>query len=466
MRALRPSLALRFGLLGALLLTCLVGAASYALVYRSGEARKGQLVDQDRQLARVLAGLRTSDGALDFAPLAAFVESVDRSALGPIYALERAPDGTLRNGALNPRAFAALDPSYREQIRAGRSVILKELAAGHVERRGRIKEYRLPVPRGTLHLGFDVRRLERQLSAQRTTAWWVLGVALLLGTLAALALARNTVRPLRLLAQAMEAVAQGDLTQTVTVGRHDELAQLAGSFNQMMQTLRTLRRLEAAHACYLPGPVRQRVLRAESARELAVEERAATILCCALLAPEDLPERAPRARLGLVNEYLAPLLDALLREGGVVLVLSERQLQAVWGVPADDPQSELRALRAAVAARAAVADRARRLAFAGQPALALAAGLCSGRVAAGNLGSVERASYVVVGDAVDHAEAIVAQAQAGEILLAESTYLRLTAEISVRAAAPLMAAGMDEALPLYRFDTLRQQAAGVGQGSD
>lgn len=461
MSAFRPSLAVKFGLLGALLLTVVVGTASYLLVHRAGEARKRQLVDQDRQLARVLAGLRTAEGALDFAPLAAFIAGADQTDLGLIYAIERSAGGALRNGALNPRAFAALDPTYRQQMRAGRQHVLTELAAGRIERRGRIKEYRLPLPQGTLHLGFDVRRLERQLAAQRSTAWLLLGAALLLGALAAFALARNTVRPLRQLAQAMDAVARGDLTQSVTVGRHDELAQLAGSFNQMMQTLRALRRLEAAHACYLPRPVRERVLRAESARELPVEERAATILCCSLRGRDGLPERTPRARLGLLNDYLGPLLDALLAEGGVVLALSGHQLQVAWGVPEDDPRSEISALRGALAARAAVANEARRQVLTGEPALALAAGLCSGRVAVGNVGSAQRASYAVVGATVDHAEAIAARAQPGEILIAESTYLSVVTEAVVHAAPPLMGKDMEEALPLYRLEALQARPAAL-----
>ena len=66
-------------------------------------------------------------------------------------------------------------------------------------------------------------------------------IALILGIL----LARNLIHPLRELTQASRAVAEGDLSQQVTVRSQDELGQLAESFNQMNQRLahaRDLRR--------------------------------------------------------------------------------------------------------------------------------------------------------------------------------------------------------------------------------
>lgn len=458
MKPQRSRPALTFALLSALLLTLALGGASYLLVDYGAAAREGQLVAQDRELARFLAGLRTPEGDFDFAPVALLIEGADLTALGLVYALERDAGQALRNSALNPRAFAALDPHYREAMRAGRLQVLARLAARQIDRRGRLKEYRLPLPHGTLQLGFDVQRLERQLATQRTAAWAVIGAALLIGVLVAFGLAQHRLRPLRQLAAAFDGASSGELPELGRLAQHDALGPLARSFARMLHTLRQLRRLEAAHACYLPGPVRERVLRAGSARELPVEERAATVLCCTLRPLVPPPAGKPRERLALLNDYLAPLLDALLAEGAVVLTLTGHQLQAVWGAPDDDAQREAHALRGALAARAAVADQARRQALSGQPVLALASGLCSGRVAAGNLGSAERATYALVGDAVDHAAAIAARAEPGEILLGEPTYRALSAEALVQAAAPLLDTGRAEALPLYRLEGLRATA--------
>ena len=59
--------------------------------------------------------------------------------------------------------------------------------------------------------------------------------ALLAALLVGIILARNLIRPLQALTQAAEHMAQGDLNQKVTVNSHDELGQLAKTFNWMSQ---------------------------------------------------------------------------------------------------------------------------------------------------------------------------------------------------------------------------------------
>jgi len=73
-------------------------------------------------------------------------------------------------------------------------------------------------------------------------AWWALITALVLGTIAALALgtwrARALSWPVLELAHAAQAIAAGDLTKRVSVRGEDEIAQLAASFNTMAAELR------------------------------------------------------------------------------------------------------------------------------------------------------------------------------------------------------------------------------------
>ena len=72
----------------------------------------------------------------------------------------------------------------------------------------------------------------------------VLGI-LAFGILLYLTLRRRVVNPLRRLIEAIDAVAQGDLTRAVLPGRDDEIGSLAGQFNKMMDSLRVAREKEA-----------------------------------------------------------------------------------------------------------------------------------------------------------------------------------------------------------------------------
>lgn len=80
---------------------------------------------------------------------------------------------------------------------------------------------------------------EEQLFLQRTTI--AIGVAALAGVLAAVGigffLASRLLKPIRMLTQASQAMARGDLNQRVPVTSQDELGQLTTTFNQMSADL-------------------------------------------------------------------------------------------------------------------------------------------------------------------------------------------------------------------------------------
>jgi two-component system sensor histidine kinase MtrB len=79
---------------------------------------------------------------------------------------------------------------------------------------------------------------------QRTVLLSGLGLMLLIAAIAAL-VTRQVVRPVRVVAQAAERIAAGELTGRVTVHGSDELSQLGRSFNDMAASLQgQLRRLE------------------------------------------------------------------------------------------------------------------------------------------------------------------------------------------------------------------------------
>jgi signal transduction histidine kinase len=75
--------------------------------------------------------------------------------------------------------------------------------------------------------------LSRMTRAITYSALGAVGLALLLGAL----LARTLTRPIRELTDATKAVARGELGQQVSVRTHDELGELAASFNQMSADL-------------------------------------------------------------------------------------------------------------------------------------------------------------------------------------------------------------------------------------
>ncbi|MCA9672220.1 MAG: adenylate/guanylate cyclase domain-containing protein [Myxococcales bacterium] len=450
---MRLSLSLKFALLSALLVVLVAGATTFVLVFRFRQARERAMVDRDRELAKVLAGLRDARGQPDFGTLTAFVARSDKVDIGLVYALSIDSDGKLLQGALNPTVFGRLHPSFRAALARGQKDVLARLAQGKLRRRGKIKEYDI----GGLHLGFDFTRIDARIHQQSRVGLLILGAGLLIGVLGALFLARRMARPIRQLASAMEAVAAGNMQQTVEVHSSDELASLAGSFNRMMRALRETRGKKQDLAPYVDPAVLERLTREEAPLEMVPEERPVTVLSAALVESGDRPARAegPRTRLSLLNDHLAPVVDAIAAEGGVIVAVDDIGITAVWGAPFDVSDPELCALRAALAAVRGVGDEARRQALTGAPTWALRVGVATGRAACGNVGSQRRVSFGVVGEPRDAAREIALTCAApGEVLVTEATRTKIEGRAEARPGPPLFLEGYDEAFPLYRVSTV------------
>jgi methyl-accepting chemotaxis protein len=81
---------------------------------------------------------------------------------------------------------------------------------------------------------------DAQAHTSRTTLGAVAGLALLLGLLAAWVMTQQITAPLRQTLMAAERIAQGDLSQDLTVKRRDEMGQLQNSMQAMTLSLRQL----------------------------------------------------------------------------------------------------------------------------------------------------------------------------------------------------------------------------------
>ena len=84
--------------------------------------------------------------------------------------------------------------------------------------------------------------------------------------------------------------------------------------------------------------------------------------------------------------------------------------------------------------------------------IAIHVGLCTGPVAAGTIGTDSYLQYATIGDTTNVASRICGQAEAGEIVLAESTRACLPKDAwQLEALAPVTVKGKDEPLQLYRL---------------
>ncbi len=93
---------------------------------------------------------------------------------------------------------------------------------------------------GAVSVGLSTAPLEAKMTAVRNQGFLVALIAASAGTALALVLSRSITEPLQQMTMATQRLAEGDLTQRITIHTQDELELLADSFNRMTDQLQEL----------------------------------------------------------------------------------------------------------------------------------------------------------------------------------------------------------------------------------
>ncbi len=219
--------------------------------------------------------------------------------------------------------------------------------------------------------------------------------------------ADSVAAPLRDVQHAMGQVRDGALDVRCRVVSNDEIGAVAEGFNGMVEGLRERERIRETFGKYVSPEVRDEILAGRASTEGAQCE--VTILFADLRDFTPWVESHPAAEVVAdLNAYFGEMDAAIRAQGGLVLQFIGDEIEAVFGAPL----ANTRHADAAVAAARAMGERleafnaARRAV--GKAALRHGIGIHSGSVIAGNIGSSERMSYALVGDAVNVASRIQA----------------------------------------------------------
>jgi len=160
-----------------------------------------------------------------------------------------------------------------------------------------------------------------------------------------------------------------------------------------------------------------------------------TVVFCDLVGSTALGERTdPEVLREVMGRYHAELRSILERHGGTVEKFVGDAAMAVFGLPRLHEDDALRAVRAAVEMRGAVASLG----------LEVRIGVNTGEVVAGG------GETLVTGDAVNVAARLEQAAAEGEVLIGAATERLVRDAVRVEAVAPLSLKGKSEPVPAYR----------------
>jgi adenylate cyclase len=161
----------------------------------------------------------------------------------------------------------------------------------------------------------------------------------------------------------------------------------------------------------------------------------------------------PESLVTLLNEYLSALTGIIERHGGYVDKYIGDAIMAVWGAPVPAADHALRACTAALEMQAAIdAHRAGWKERFGVEMRA-GAGLNTGPMVAGNVGSRQKTNYTVLGDAVNLASRLegATKVYGVHILLGEGTRAAAGAAVVARSLDRLQVKGKERGVEVYEL---------------
>ena len=293
---------------------------------------------------------------------------------------------------------------------------------------------------------FRVLRAAQGLTVEQTILLDLVASAFLIAV-SLVFVTRSLVRPIDALTGAMETVGAGRLGVQAPVMTRDELGVLAERFNEMQEGLRDREFIRETFGRYVPQTVVSSLL--EHRGVLEPQLRSATILFADIENFTAIAEsHPPETVMRMLNEYFSAAIEPINRAGGVVNQFQGDAMLVTFNLPVADPLHADKAVAAAIEMQREVAGRT----FAGI-SVRIRVGIHTGEVIAGAVGSGERMSYTVHGDAVNLAARLetLNRELGTRVLVSGETVNQLEGDYPLEAVGSVEVRGKSKPVSVYKL---------------
>lgn len=225
--------------------------------------------------------------------------------------------------------------------------------------------------------------------------------------------------------------------------------------------------LVLAHTAYRAGEIRQtfgrylsdevvnQLLDSPEGRQMGGERRSVTMLISDLRGFSAIAEQyAPEQVMLLLNHYLARMTDVIAQYQGTIDELMGDSILVMFGAPTARVDDVERACACAIAMQRAMVDLGQNL----EPELAvqvnqlqMGIALHHGEVVVGNIGSIKRAKYGMVGSHINLAARIESYTVGGQILISECLQRQLRTAVELGQSMEIRAKGFTDPVLVHEL---------------
>jgi len=187
--------------------------------------------------------------------------------------------------------------------------------------------------------------------------------------------------------------------------------------------------------------------------KLGGENKRVTIFFSDIAGFTSISEKLPTERLvPLLNEYLTEMSDIVLKNRGTVDKYIGDAVMAIFGAPMDYPDHAASAVLSALEMHERLLELNKKWKEQGLPPVNCRVGLNTGEVKVGNMGSLKRMDYTVIGDEVNLASRLEGanKAYGTRLMLSESTFNDAKDAIEARELDLLAVVGKQKPVRVYQ----------------
>ena len=209
---------------------------------------------------------------------------------------------------------------------------------------------------------------------------------------------------------------------------------------------------------FLSPQVTARIIAAADSQSMALgvpEEKNVTVLFADIVGFTSMSEKmSPAAVSLLLNDYLSRMTDTIFKYEGTLDKYIGDAIMAVWGAPLDMADHEVRAIRAALEMRERLEE------FNSErkegPTLRIRIGINSGKAVAGEIGSINKKEYTVLGDTVNTASRLESSvAKPMMVVIGENTYNAVKDLFDTRSLGKATLKGKEKEVAVYEVLSAR-----------